>query len=461
MPKMTLAWLLIFIVGTFGSFINPLYGTLTYLFEYYLRPALHWWGSDLPDLRWNFTISLVVTLTYFLRRDSLPKIGSARRGPAACLVGLGLLMLLVTATTAVAPTQSWDKTVGYLKMILFHGIIVGTVRSEWAFDAFVGAHMAGAGWWGLEAFRDPKREAGRLANIGSGDTLGDNAAAAHLLTVIPFIAVYLLMSKDKRLRGLALGIAPFVVNALVLCNSRGPMVGMAAMGAAALWFSKAGHRLRTVGAGVIGVVVLLFLADPEFLRRQNIGDGYGDDGSTRQRLAAWEGGTRLIADYPLGAGGSGFTELSPIYIPDVVEEMKGEKRDPHNTIVLVSSEWGLPGLALFLGYYFACYLLLRDVRNRAPEGGIWYYRSVAVQVSMIGVFVAGLFTDRLYAEAPYWMGALAVALHRLQTHKLNEMNPGEPKAEVVADRWNAVSPAAARVAVRPAIAQPLGRTSTQ
>ena len=31
----------------FGSFFNPLYRLLAYLFEYYLRPRLHWWGDPI------------------------------------------------------------------------------------------------------------------------------------------------------------------------------------------------------------------------------------------------------------------------------------------------------------------------------------------------------------------------------------------------------------------------------
>jgi O-antigen ligase len=92
-----------------------------------------------------------------------------------------------------------------------------------------------------------------------------------------------------------------------------------------------------------------------------------------------------------------------------------ERRDPHNTLVLVASEWGVIGLLLLLGFYYFSFRLLREVR-RQSGGGIWYYRSVAIQVSMIGLFVAGLFTDRLYAEAPYWLGGLAVALHRVHCH---------------------------------------------
>ena len=130
MSKMTLAWVVIYSTLVIASFINPLYGTLGYLFEYYLRPSMHWWGEPLPDLRWNFTIAAVLTFTFLLRRSSLPDIGPARRGPGLCLAGMLFIMLLVTPTTAVNPSLSWNSTTNFSKLILFHGLLVGTVRTR-------------------------------------------------------------------------------------------------------------------------------------------------------------------------------------------------------------------------------------------------------------------------------------------------------------------------------------------
>jgi O-antigen ligase len=171
---------------------------------------------------------------------------------------------------------------------------------------------------------------------------------------------------------------------------------------------------------------LYALADPEFVTRQQTTTNYEDDGSARYRIRAWRGSLELVRDHPLGTGGQGFWELSPIYVPNA-DGATGAKRDPHNTFVLVASEWGIAGLALFVSYYFFSFRLLREVRRHALSG-IWYYRSVAIQLGMIGMLVAGSFTDRFYSEAPYWMGALAVALHRIHAHKLRTETAAEAEA---------------------------------
>ena len=251
----------------------------------------------------------------------------------------------------------------------------------------------------------------------------------------------LLVSKNKKLKALAFLVGPFVLNAFILCNSRGALLALVVAGASAVWLTRGVHRIGTAIAGVALAAGLFYLADPQFLQRQQFTTDYESDGSAMGRVEAWKGGVELIKDYPLGAGGQGFWELSPIYAADLVDRMR-EKRDPHNTLVLVASEWGIPGLALYLLYYILAFMLLADVRKRALNP-MWDYRSVAVQLAMIGVFVAGLFTDRLYAEAPYWMGALAVALQRIHAHALRQesiaADVSQPRESTVAPRVPALS----------------------
>ena len=418
-PNFTIFW-----ISTFSAlivaaiFAHPVYAVFAYLFEYYLRPGLHWWGKEhLPDLRWNLLASLVLASTYILHKSQLSEIGTYAKGPGRFLVAL-LAYMIVFTPFALSANATWSSIDQYYKLIIFQFLMVATVRAEWAFDTMVALHMAGAGWWGFEAWRNPRREGSRLYAVGSGDTWNDNFASAHLVTVMPFVVVYLLRHPNKKLRLLALIAGPFVINTLILCNSRGAMVGLAAAVLYAIATSKKGHRLRMLVGAVAIVGAFIMLADPEFIARQQTTVRYQEDGSAMGRLATWSAGVRLVKDYPFGAGGNGFEILSPVYAPEVVAAHNGELRAPHNTVILVASEWGIPGLILYFGYYIALFRLMWQVRKRAPDGGIWYYRAVAIELAMVAVFVAGLFSDRLYGEAPYWMGGFAVVTHRLQTHQL-------------------------------------------
>jgi hypothetical protein len=56
---------------------------------------------------------------------------------------------------------------------------------------------------------------------------------------------------------------------------------------------------------------------------------------------------------------------------------------------------------------------------------------------------AATFSNRLYGESIYWMCALAVALHRIQTTELAAGDVPVVDAEVVAERGALPAPAAA------------------
>ena len=115
--------------------------------------------------------------------------------------------MLVISPAALDTQASWASTLEFVKFVALYYLISAVISTERAFDIFVAMHIAGAGWWGWEIYLDPSRQGGRLEEAGG---YGINNAAAHLLTVVPFIVVYLTTSRDKSLRLLALCAAPFV-----------------------------------------------------------------------------------------------------------------------------------------------------------------------------------------------------------------------------------------------------------
>ncbi len=122
----------------------------------------------------------------------------------------------------------------------------------------------------------------------------------------------------------------------------------------------------------------------------------------------------MLQDYPFGAGGRGFHELSPLYIPDIVDEA-GEQRSPHNSYALIASEWGAPGLGLFITFIISSWLLCGRLRKDGMKlaDPYFYYRGLALQVGLTGTMTAATFSDRFYGESIYWICALGFALTRV------------------------------------------------
>jgi hypothetical protein len=434
MSVTAMAWILAYCAAAVMSFSSPLYGVLGYLLEYYQRPELRWWGKDLPGLRWNLMISVILAITFIMKRSSLREMAVVRNLSLRWLTTLVVVMAFVTVTVSVSFDSSSSWMIQWTKMaLIFPLLVIGVIRTPVAFDAFIGVHMAGAFTWGWVAWLDPKRAEGRLMSIGSGDSFNDNFAAAHLLTVLPFTIIYLFASKDKRLRLIALAALPFVINTIILCNSRGAILGVAVAMCASFVLIRSGYRMRMIAAAVVMLGIGFALADDTFINRQQTTADYEDDGSAQERLLTWQGGLQLARDHPLGVGGRGFHLLSPIYIPEIVDAHGGDLRAPHNTYVMVLAEWGVVGLICYVGIWLSTFVMLERVKRRSTpaEQGFYYWRAFAIQLAVIAYLVAGAFSDRLYGEAGYWMVALSYSLYRIQvTEQASSAKALEPVAQV-------------------------------
>jgi hypothetical protein len=383
---------------------------------YYMPPHFNWWGRFMPDLRYSMLAAFVLTLSVLIHRNSAEPLKEEKNPALPWLLFFGLNTIVVTAW-AFQRARSWLFTVAFLKLILIYVLIPPAVRLPIHFDTVAAVHVAGATYWGYKAWDNPKRTAGRLDEVGGVDTQNDNQAAGHLLTVLPFVALYVFTLKNKFPRIAAAIGGGLVVNLFILCNSRGATLGLIVSGLAALLLIGKGRRARMIGVGVLGIAGMLVLADPEFIQRQQTTTD-PQDGSAQSRLEFWVAGLQMFRDNPLGGGGRAFHILSGRYLPDLLEQQGAEERSAHNTFVQLSTEWGIQGTLLYLGFMIATVRMLHNIRKRAPENQWYFYRSLATEVALIGTMTASFFSNRLYGESIYWMCALAFALHRLQSTEL-------------------------------------------
>ena len=431
MSLTAIVWALLYGVALLGALVNPIFGLFGYLLEYFQRPALYWWGNDLPDLRWNFTIAVVAMGAYIVRRSSLPAFSRTTAVPLVLLTLQGLNTTLVTAW-AVDPDLSWRWSVQFWKLIITFVLFTGVTRTPRLLDLVILFQVIGAAYWGFDAL-DNQRVRGRMEGIGSGDTQNSNLLAAHLLTIIPLALIFAGMKKKPLwMRAVAVVATPLIINLFILSNSRGATLGMVAAGAAAFALIRSGMRKHIVVGGLAAGLMLLVLADERFVERQQ-STGSATDNSAQARLDLWRGSLGLIADYPFGAGGRGFHVLSPRYIPELIESNDGEGRSSHNTYIQVASEWGLQGLALFAAFIGYTFVLLHRVRRERTEIDWPYLVSLGLQLGLIGTLVAGTFSNRFFGESIYWVCALATALYSMTAPsavRAEAVRPAAPESAV-------------------------------
>ena len=428
MSKMAVFWVVLYFGNLLAGLLHPIYPMVAYLTFYYMPPHLNWWGRPLPDLRYSLLAAAVLLGSIILKGTMLEPLKRERNPALPWLMAWGANSVIVTAW-ALNVARSWIYTTFCLKLVLLYMLIPAAVRTQPYFDTFVAVHVAGATYWGYKAWDNPKRQAGRLEEVGGPDTQNDNQAAGHLLTVLPFVVLMVLTDKRKWVRALYAGGGAFVFNVFILCNSRGATVGLIIGAATAILIAGKGKRIKLLTAVAAGGIAVLLLADPEFIERQQTTMD-AQDGSAQSRKAMWWGGLAMVKDYPFGGGGRTFHQLSPKYIPEVLAMTDAGERSPHNTYIQLATDWGLQGTAVYFVFMFMTVRMLHDVRRRTPANSWYVYRSIAIEVALAGTMAAAFFSNRLLGESIYWMCALSYSLHRIQSTEL-EARAGEMIADAV------------------------------
>ncbi|RPH61391.1 MAG: hypothetical protein EHM89_07330 [Acidobacteria bacterium] len=410
MSKRALLWLITYLTGVAFTFHEPFWGVATYLVDYYVHPPLQWWGDELPDLRWSLLPASALMISYFLHGRTLWD-KNILRHPQTTWLLLFLGLAAVLTPFALDETRSLHYLSIIGKYTLLYLIFVGSIRTHRHFRYFVALMMLGSIFWGYEAL-DATRSAGRLEGVGGPDADSDNALSAHLLPMLPLLAVAV-WKGNRWEKVLAILAAPFVLNTIILANSRGATVGILIGAMAALVLSQWRMRVRLVPLMMVGALLFWALTDTTFLERQSTLLDKDPKGAS-DRIELWKGGLALIDDYPLGVGGGGYDKLSPIYVPKAVKEADGQERTVHNTYLWVATDWGIQGLVAMFGLIGATIVSLHRIRRRTADQLIML-QSFALEVGFFAFLGAAFFVNRTYSEMLYWIPALTAVLANVQS----------------------------------------------
>ncbi len=415
----------IFFVTVYGSslilaFVHPIYGLVGYIFEWYNHPPLFWWGRQFPDLRYSLIIALVTLIAYVFRQDRLKKIKTEHFTVIYWLVALLILQFLVTQLTAVDYDHSMEQFIEFFKFTILYFLIAKIPRIPRHYKLIIWVFLLGAFDFGRIATQDGSNRNVVVEAPNAGD---ENAIAAHVLTAIPFLIFYFFNGKRWE-KILAIISLPFIVNLIILANSRGAMVGLLAVVVVGFFLAKAKQRFQFIIGLILAIIMFIQLSPPEFVERQMTIKTYKQDSSAEGRLVAWSLAWQMMKDHPFGIGGGGFIVLNTIYKPEWKEDNQGRGHDVHNTFLLCGVEWGFLGLFLFLGFLIHTFMILFRIRRdayRCRDPNPYLTESTALMLALIGILVAGFFINRLYGEIIYWLSALVIALRNIQYNEIQEM----------------------------------------
>lgn len=426
MSLSSLIFITVYGIGSLMTLYNPVFGILTYVFEWHNHPPYYWWGDSLPDLRWAYTISLLTLGSWAIHRARLPKLTFHEKRPAAWLFFFALNAIAVSLFVAIDPNESLSKAIELVKVWVLFLLMTQLVRTYPDYRKMIWVIMVCVGYLGWIAFNEGSN---RDIGVKAPNATEENAMSAHVMTVMAFYGIYFLMGKRWEKILLAV-MAPFCLNLIILANSRGTFLGLVAIGALSIYLIKGRFRWWAM-AGMVGAVLVFFsLTNEQFWERQSSTTDYKEDNSAMSRFHIWEGGWEMLMDRPYGLGGMGFVHLSMAYIPEITEP-----KSQHNTFVAAATDWGFQGIFFYMGFLTTVFLITVRIKRRSklhPDLKKYMLEGTALQLAIVGISVAGLTHSRQYNEVVYWLGALTVMLTNIQETEISALQDAEEiKVEAV------------------------------
>jgi O-antigen ligase len=424
-PPSALAYLLAFFGSLVGGFVRwPLLVLGAYLLAFFGHPPSRWWGYALPDLRWAFTSALFVMIVAirYTSRNTEKKVWCS--DPIIVLVISFVAWMWIQTPWAVDQNTHLEGTVMMSKylIIIFAMIkLLDTSRSLELFNIMV---AAGCAYFGVLA-REMATSSSRLDGVG-GPGVDDSSTLGTMFAVGAMLAIVQLTRGPIWSRIFCLCTLPFTLNGLILTQSRGAFLGLAAGGAVLALLAPKGDRVKIRLLAAVGVVALLFLAQNTFWQRIDTIDAKDGqrDFSAETRIVLAQAQLKMFKDHPFGAGHRGTAALSRQYLDlsymarDRSVPIEKRERSSHNTTLSVLVEQGIPGIIIWVALLGTTGVRVVRVLQKANKSEDEEQRRIALQISgiaaaMIVVFVSGNFADFLRAEVQFWLWAMLVAATRL------------------------------------------------
>lgn len=206
-----------------------------------------------------------------------------------------------------------------------------------------------------------------------------------------------------------LALMPITAVLVILgASSRGGQLALAIQ--FVLMFHKKIFRIKALIAIAIACSLVFYFLPEE--QKQRFSES-GTDRTSQQRLNYWRGGWEMLNDNPyLGVGYFNFPPTFEERYPELV--LYTSAQVPHNIFVQVGAELGYAGLLIYGALIFHTFLRGRLARGyRENKDGILFSLPWAMNISIVGFYVAGQFVSVVYYPFMWMHLAFAVAFRNV------------------------------------------------
>ena len=427
-----------YIGGFIASFrLHRVYAYATYQLVYFFYPygPNRWWSSSLPNIPYSMTTVLLMAIVYLINFKDCNKNRLMAAPQLVCAYILGAYVYAFNFFGPVNPAAQSKLSAEFVKMLVTASIAYKLVNTDKILNLIILTYMGGAAYVGLLVNQVGRNSGHRVEGIGTVDAPTSNGIAAAIVPAVIFGVYWFWVDTRLKSRIPVTILSALTLNALVLINSRGSFLGLIA-GAFylvfCLFFSKVQRkrqRLNLVLLSLLGLICLASVIDQSAIERFN---SISKDAETTEedsesggtRMFFWVAAFELSKDYPFGNGFLAFRHFSDEYLPAGLDTGASRSRSVHSTWFQCLSEFGYPGLVVFIMMLFFCFKTLGQCCKEALKinNVELYYKFVAMRAALISYIVPMTFQDRFTAVVLYWLVMYSACAYNIHVLRKNEIN---------------------------------------
>ncbi len=400
-------------LGAFGSvpFIlkDPYIGVLVWNLFAFLSPHRYTWAFA-RDFRFSLVIAITTLVSFLLYK------GHKRipwRGPIVLMVLLSCWMS-ITTLLALNPAGAFQEWQRFLKIILMIFVALALIDSRQKLDQLIWVICVSLGFFGFKGGLFTLAHGG-IYSVGgpSGSFIeGNNEIAFALIMCLPLMQ-YLQLNATKRYVKIGLSTVMLLsAVSIVGSYSRGAFLAGAAM-VCVLWL-RSRRRLGLFVVLILLIPAMLSFMPEKWHERMDTIQTYEEDASAMGRLDAWKYAIDRAYDNPLTGGG--------------FETFRNYIRDVHSAYFEILGEHGFVVLGLWLSLLFGTMIALQRLRKQAlqVEGFSWIpHYAKAIQISLVGYAVGGVFLGTAYWDIFYHLVSLCVVMKVVLHNGIQEGQPAK------------------------------------
>jgi len=299
-----------------------------------------------------------------------------------------ILWMVITTSFSVYPILAWPQLEKIVKIQLMVFVTMMLMQNKERLNLLVWVMALSLAFYGVKGGIFTIMHGGVYHVRGPERTFigGDNEMGLALIMTIPLLRYLQLIAARVWLRYAMTAAIMLSALAAIGSQSRGAMLGMAAMGMF-FWLKSRNKLFTSLLAAVAAALILMTMPQQWFDRMATI-KTYQQDQSAEGRINAWKMAFNLAKDKPLGGGFEVFQPgMFAIYAPD-----PGDVHDSHSIYFEVLGEHGFLGLFLFLTLGLMTWRTASWIIKRArgdPENRWAADLAAMAQVSLVGYASAG------------------------------------------------------------------------